>query len=63
MANTTRHTDIKKGPGGRFECAHFIIPRYATAPAKPKDGEMWYDVSNNEVKIYMEGTTKTISTS
>jgi len=65
MANVTKHNDIKRGPGGRFECAHLIIPRYATAPPITditKNGEMWYDITNNKLKINIDGTVKEINT-
>lgn len=61
IANTTKHQDTKSKPGGIFEPAHLIIPRYATAPANKKDGEMWYDVSNNKLKVNIEGSVKELS--
>ncbi len=61
MANTTKHNDVRQGPGGRLEAAHLIISRYATAPAKAKDGEIWYDVTNNLLKVNVEGTVKSFA--
>jgi len=60
MANVTKHTDTKER-SGKFEPAHLIIPRYATAPPDPQDGEIWYDVTNDKLKIYKEGTTEIIN--
>lgn len=64
MANTTKHTDIKER-SGYLEPAHLIIPRYATAPPNMKDGEIWYDITNNQLKINKEGTVylETLTTS
>jgi len=56
MANTTKHTDIR-ARSGILEVAHLIMPRYATAPANPRDGEIWFDTTNNQIKINKEGTT------
>ncbi len=55
MANVTKHTDTRTR-SGIFEPAHLIIPRYATAPPDAADGEVWFDVTNNALKINKEGT-------
>ena len=55
MVKATKGTDIKQR-SGTIEMAHLIIPRYATEPAKPKDGEIWFDVTNNQIKINKEET-------
>ena len=56
----TKNNDIKNRRG-ITEGAHLIIPRYAVAPPKTSNGEIWYDTTNNKLKINLEGTVKSIS--
>jgi len=62
MVNTTKTRKTKMKAGGLLEPAHLVIPRYATAPAKKVDGEIWYDTTNSKLKINLEGTVKEINT-
>ena len=57
----TKNNDVnvKRGITGS---AHLIIPRYAVAPPKMENGEIWYDTTNNQLKINLEGTVKEIDT-
>ena len=57
----TKNNDInmKRGIVGG---AHLIIPRYAVAPPNKRNGEIWYDTTNNKLKINLEGTVKEINT-
>ena len=57
----TKNNDInaKRGITGS---AHLIIPRYAVAPPNKINGEIWYDTTNNKLKINLEGTVKEINT-
>ena len=50
--------DIKRG---MIKCAHLVIPRYAVAPPNKANGEIWYDTTNNKLKINLEGTVKSVS--
>jgi len=51
----TKNNDIntRRGITG---AAHLIIPRYAVAPPKMENGEIWYDTTNSVLKINLEGT-------
>jgi len=57
----TKNNDIKNRRG-ITEVAHLVIPRYATAPPNKVNGEIWYDTTNNKLKINLEGTVKEINT-
>ena len=57
----TKYNDIKNRRG-ITEVAHLVIPRYATAPPNKVNGEIWYDTTNNKLKINLEGTVKEINT-
>lgn len=56
----TKNNDIRDGRG-RSSSAHLIVPRYAVAPPNKANGEIWYDTTNNKLKVNLEGTVKSIS--
>jgi hypothetical protein len=56
----TKNNDIREGRG-KSSSAHLIIPRYATAPPKMTNGEIWYDTTNDVLKINLEGTVVTFA--
>ena len=57
----TKNNDIREGRG-KTSSAHLIIPRYAGSPPNKANGEIWYDTTNNKLKINLEGTVKEINT-
>ena len=57
----TKNNDINTHRGV-VKGAHLIIPRYAVAPPNKVNGEIWYDTTNNKLKINLEGTVKEINT-
>lgn len=40
-----------------------VIPKMASDPSSPVDGEIWYNTTSNTFKCRENGTTKTFTTS
>ena len=43
--------------------AFFCVPKVASDPASPIDGQMWYNTTSNELKVRKNGTVRTVTTS
>ena len=39
----------------------FVVPRVATDPSSPVDGQMWINTTSNQLKIRMNGVTKVVT--
>lgn len=46
-----------------IKLAFFCVPRVASDPASPINGQIWYNISSNELKVYKNGSVRTITTS
>lgn len=40
-----------------------VVPVVTTDPASPTNGEIWYNSTSHELKVYKNGSIRTITTS
>lgn len=44
------------------QLAILVLPKLASDPGTPIEGQMWINTSSNTIKIYQNSTTKTVTT-
>jgi hypothetical protein len=45
------------------QLSSLIVPKVASDPASPVNGMIWYNTTSHELKVYKNGSVRTVTTS
>ena len=45
------------------QLSYLFVPKIAGDPTSPTNGQLWYDTNTNQLKVYKNGSIRTVTTS